>query len=119
MVKLATINLTDKVSGFNSGAAFSIRQTHNCSKIVELDSGWEIEVDSNCPYVVIRAKNVALEDLVWMAYEAAQEGLDILSSNKDADLSIQNSEKDRIIWWNDGKSQFLRITSIMDWPYRI
>lgn len=120
MAKLSGISIADKNSSFDSGGAFSLQQKCSCNKVIQLDSGWEVELSIGCPYIVVRATGLKEEEVTWATYEAAQEGLDILSANDGTDFSIRNSEKDRMVWWRDKYSrQFLRDTSILNLSFEL
>lgn len=122
MAKLSNIPIADKNSNLDSGAAFALQKQCRNSRTIQLNSGWEVEVSHRSPYVVVRAMGLTEQNVTWASHEAAQEGLDLLSasgtSSGDDDLTIQNSDKDRIVWWRDKNlKQFLRIVSIQNFPF--
>lgn len=119
MATLSGMNIGNNSSQFDSGAAFLLPQKCRISEIVPLDSGYEVEVRQNSPYVITRLKGIQnYSDAFNEGHEAVQQGLDLLSISGKVDLSIRNLSK-YLIWWRENGLQVLRIISITGLPITV
>lgn len=120
MATLAGIQVADKYSAFDSGAAFLLAQNCNIDEIVRPNPDWEVEFRSNSKYIVARgigASNSA--DAFNSAHEIVQQAFDLLSITGKADFSIHNAIDECLIWWREQSTQVLRIISVIDLPIAV
>lgn len=112
MAKLGEIEIANKDADFSSGAAFKLSKKPSGSRVVKLKSGWDIETQLGNPYVVARGNTDTEESLTFKsAYEATQEGLDILCAGGVDSLAVIDSSKEYFIWWRRNTEQLLKIVS--------
>lgn len=98
-----------------SGGAFLLTSPAKVSRAVDCPGGWAAEVKAGGKYVVARnpstlAGYAASRDA---AFNAAQQGLDLLSIARAADLGIRDSESEHVTWWAEAGGQVLRTTHAM------
>jgi hypothetical protein len=116
MATLAGIRIADKTSPFDSGAAMLLAQNCTVSELVQLASGYEVEIRAGSPYVVARTTGAADAQIAFdLGMEAVQQGLDLLSVTGKGDFSTKNAFDQHFIWWRDSAGQFLRFveTSVL------
>ena len=53
------------------------------------------------------------EETREVAFKAAQQGLDLFSISRSADLGIRDSETEHITWWPEPAGQVLRVTNVV------
>ncbi|MBM0743650.1 hypothetical protein JOY44_18855 [Phormidium sp. CLA17] len=114
MAKLGNIEIANKSSNFDCGAAFLLSEKE-CpeSKIVIVEPESEVEVQQTNPYVVIRSKGLNNPDsLAEELYEVAQRGLDLLCISGIANLSIHRASDEHLIWWRESSQQILRVVCV-------
>lgn len=89
---------------------------HELNEVVSLGKGWELVLDSNSPYVILRGNSLKndLEGFFGTCYDMVQKGLDILSINGRGDISISDGIDEYIIWWKEKSKQFIRIVRVTD-----
>ncbi len=117
MATLAGILVADKYSVLDSGAVFLLAQKCNVSEVVYLDSGSEVEIQKDCPYVAARIKGASdANDAFHEGHEVAQKGLDLLSVTGKADLSIKNASDECLMWWREKTIQILRVVAVTKIP---
>ncbi len=113
MATLSGMLVADKSSALDSGAAFVLDRDCNVDKVFYLEPDWEIEVKKGCDYIVTRFQGAtSADDAFNKAYEAIQQGLDLLSITRTADLSINNSTEVCLLWWREKSIQILRVLYI-------
>jgi hypothetical protein len=93
-----------------TGAAFLLNSPSKASGGVSCPSGWEAQVKNGGRYVIVRNPG-AVGDYAQSrdaAFLAAQQGLDLFSIARTADLGIRNAETEHIVWWPEAAGQVLR-----------
>ena len=116
MATLAGIQIADKTSPFDSGAAMLLAQNCTASELVRLASGHEVEIRAGSPYVVARTTGAPDANTAFdLSMEAVQQGLDLLSVAGKGDFSTKNAFDQHLIWWRDSGGQLLRFveTSVL------
>lgn len=114
MAKLGNIDIANKNSEFDCGAAFLLSE-RECpeSKITIVEPNSEVEIQQNNPYVVVRNKGLNNPDVLAEGlYEVAQKGLDLLCISGIANLSIHRASDEHLIWWRESSQQILRVVCI-------
>ncbi len=114
MAKLGNIDIANKNSEFDCGAAFLLSEKE-CpeSKIVIVEPSSEVEIQQKNPYVVVRSKGLNNPDiLAEELYEVAQRGLDLLCISRIANLSIHRASDEHLIWWRESFQQILRVVCV-------
>lgn len=112
MATLGEIEVAGTPSGSVSGGAFPLAQTPELSETVSVDE-WNVEIESGNPYVAARNQESCGSGTIFDdSYEAAQKGLDILSIDGIGDYNCHNAVNRRIMWWEEGGEQVLRIVTI-------
>lgn len=110
MAKLGKIDVADRNSIFDSGAAFKLSKRAGVDKVVRLKSGWEVETQLGNPYVVARGKTATDASSAFdLAYKATQEGLDILCAIGIDNLAVVDSSEECFVWWRQDAEQIFRI----------
>lgn len=120
MGKLGEIQIADSTSEFTSGGAFplepeiqsgmSISQEPETSEIIPVNKDWEVEIQSDNPFIVARgSEELTPEGVFSQAYEYAQQGLDMLSVQHHESFNTQNAWNQHLIWWPESQLQKLRI----------
>jgi len=113
MASLANVQIADKNSIFDSGAAFLLTQKCDIDRIVTISADREAEVSQNSPYVVARIKGATnATDAFNDSREVVQQALDILSAQGEAHLTTRNTQDDSLIWWRGPSGQVLRFVSV-------
>jgi len=112
LATLGTVQIADKESRFDSGAAFLLSDKSHISAVISVPSGREVEVRKGNPYIVARIKGASKDKEAFSsAYNAAQIGLDILSIEGKARLLTRDVFNDSLLWWRGPSGQVLRIIS--------
>ena len=114
MAKLGNIDIANKNSEFDCGAAFLLSE-RDCSeaKIVIVEPDSQVEVQQSNSYVVVRSKGFNnLSNLAEELYEVAQKGLDLLCISGIANFSIHRASDEHLIWWRENSQQILRVVCI-------
>lgn len=120
MGKLGEIQIADNTSEFRSGGAFPLQpedegevfisQEPENSKVVTVNKDWDVEIQSDNPYIVARGREQLTSDTVFnRAYEYAQQGLDLISVQNSDSLNAHNAWNQHITWWPENQLQKLRI----------
>lgn len=120
MAKLGKIDVADRNSIFDSGAAFKLSKRAGVDKVVRLKSGWEVETELGNPYVVARGQKATDAFSAFnLAYEATQEGLDILCAFGIDNLAVVDSSIEYFVWWQQDTKQIFRVVGISRSPISI
>lgn len=115
MGTLGNIELTERSAGYESGAALLLNEDAPEDTVVQVDSDWEVELEEDKPYAVARGIPSLKPDTVLSpAQEAIQKALDLLCIESRADLYCRDVDLERIIWWQNGGSQRLRVIGISE-----
>lgn len=118
MISLAQLsnNTIINKDKYQAGIAFNLSVKHELNDILRLQNGWELVLDSNSQYIIVRGNSTETdpEALFNECYEMIQRGLDLLSINGKGDISIQDVVDDYTIWWKDKNKQILRIVRVSD-----
>jgi len=116
IIAILSNNLIIDRCKYKSGAAFNLLKKHELNEVMNLGNGWELVLDSESPYVILRGKSTEsdLGKLFNTCFSLVQKGLDILSINGKGDISLSDSIDAYIIWWNEQSKQFLRIYRVTD-----
>jgi hypothetical protein len=115
---LAGVQIADRQSPLDSGAAYLLSQKCGLDEVITIASGREVEINRHSPYVVARIKGAAnAADAFNESHEAAQQALDLLSARGQAHLSTRKALDECFIWWREPTGQVLRVVSVFD--YRV
>src|SRR6056297_1334481 len=93
-----------------SGGAFLLHNKSSVSEVVDCPNNWKAQVQAGCKYVIARNSDSVgdFEHSRIEAFNAAQQGLDLLSIVRKADLGIRDAENENIIWWPETSGQVVR-----------
>lgn len=120
MAKLGKIDIADRNSTFDSGAAFKLFKKASVDKVIRLKSGWEVETQFGNPYVVARGETATDALSAFnLAQEATQEGLDTLCVLGIDNLAVVDSSKEHFVWWQQDGKQIFRFVGITREPISI
>lgn len=112
MASLGSIQFACEDTEFKAGAAFLLGQPCKIKEQVSFEAFSEIEVDVGNPYVVAHIKDASSSSEAFsISHEAAQKGLDLLSIEGKANLSIRNAVDECLIWWRSDSKRILRAVS--------
>lgn len=114
MSTLDGIPLFDTSGLPTSGAAFLLNGPSKVSDTVTCPGGWEAQVKTGGKYVIARNATAIgnYEASRDAAFRAAQQGLDLLSIARTADMGIRGAEAEHIVWWHEAVGQVLRTMHI-------
>ncbi|WP_433959579.1 hypothetical protein [Cytobacillus horneckiae] len=115
MAKLSN-SLIIEPKKYSSGIAFSLLRRHELNEVLDLGNNWELILDSKSSYLILRGNYIVnnLDEFFNICYETVQRGLDILSINGKADISIADGIDEYMIWWAKQNIQYLRIVRVTD-----
>lgn len=114
MATLGSVLVADRGSLHGSGGAFLLAQPCKVDSQIALPSGAEVETRKNNPYIVARLNGPSrAEDAFNSAYEASQQGLDLLAVQGKECLSTRNASEECVIWWRESSTQVLRFISVV------
>jgi hypothetical protein len=115
MATLANVQIADRDSPFDSGAAYLLSQKCDVDETISIAPEREVEVRRNSPYVVVRIKGASnATDAFNESHEVVQQALDLLSVQGKAHLSTRNALDESLIWWRGPSGQALRVISVTD-----
>jgi len=114
MAHLSNSIIIDKEK-YYFGAAFNLLKPHKLNEVIKLPEGWELVLNSQSHYLILRGNQYKGDMRTFPAYcyETIQKGLDLLSINGKADISIESGSEEYCIWWKNEK-QFLRVVRMTD-----
>src|ERR1700722_10266797 len=97
------------------GAAFLLNGTARTSISCAAPDGWNVEVKIGRKYIVARNPMTlaGYQECREAAFKAAQQGLDLFSISRSADLGITDADTEHITWWPEGSGQVLRVTNVV------
>ena len=97
-----------------SGGAFLLKGTVKVSEVVSCPGGWDVQVKTGGKYVIARSPSVIgnYKQSRDAAFLAAQQGLDLLSIARTADMGIRDADTEHIVWWHEAVGQVLRTVHI-------
>jgi hypothetical protein len=110
MSTLDGIQLFDTAGLPSSGAAFLLNSASKVSGALSCPGGWEAQVKTGGRYIIARNSTVVgdYEQSRDAAFLAAQQGLDLFSIARTADMGIRNAETEHIVWWHEAAGQVVR-----------
>jgi hypothetical protein len=113
MATLGGVLVADRGGLDPAGGAFLIAQPCAHDECIHVPSGAEVEVRSGNPYVIARLNGPAsASEAFHAAYEACQQGLDLLAVQGRACLSTRNASQECVLWWRESNAQVLRFVSL-------
>lgn len=110
MSTLDGIPLLCRDGASTTGAAFLLNGPSKTTGAVDCPGGWDAQVKNGGRYVIVRNPD-AVGDYAQSrdaASRAAQQGLDLFSIARTADVGIRNAETEHIVWWPEAAGQVLR-----------
>lgn len=120
MATLANIQIADRDSAFDSGAAFMLVKKSDIDEIVTVAAGQEVEVSKNSPYVVARINGATdASEAFNKSHEVVQQGLDLLSIQGKVHLTTRNASDESLIWWRGVCGQVLRFISVIELNFTV
>lgn len=94
----------------SSGAAFTMTSVSPRAGCVSVGSRWKVLVQSGSDALVVRGGRSQSHAAAWEnALETAHRGLDLMSVQGIADLSIQNPDEDHLVWWQEDARLIARV----------
>jgi hypothetical protein len=113
MATLANVQIAEKNSASDSGAAYFLTQKCDTDRIIPISADREVEICKNSPYVVARIKGATnATDAFNESHEVVQQALDLLSAQGEAHLTTRNTQDECLIWWRGPSGQVLRFISV-------
>ena len=117
MATLASVQIADRDSSFDSGAAYLLAQKCDVTNIITISTNREVEIRKGNPYIVARVKDAANPTNAFnVAYETVQQALDLLSVQGKTHLSTRNASDEYLTWWREPTGQVLRVVSVINLP---
>jgi hypothetical protein len=112
MAKLSDIVIFDQNLGFDSGAAFLLQQYPQINERIKFTSGWEVEIFSGVPYIVVRGKGATDTTIFDAALEYIQKGLDRIAVRTGTALSTHKEIDHYLLLWCENSINHLRIIDV-------